>query len=143
MSESVHSLPLPLLQYRGKKLHNFEWVYGLLVALPAGDRMHAVIQCQDPFTKYQVFPSSLGVCTGRKDKTGKDIFSNDAIKIDSRDTLYKVFWHERGTWGVTPTDSKLTESFVWIEFIEIEIETCATIVGNLNDTPELFKTEDE
>lgn len=64
--------------FRGKRIDNEEWVYGDLVQSPA----HKVVQifeqdlCGDNFS---VYPKSVGQYTGKTDKNGKNVFTDDIV----------------------------------------------------------------
>ena len=114
--------------FRGKRLDNGEWVYGLLVdILKECARLRMVV---NGFVKYiTVKSSTIGQYTGLTDKNGKKIFEGDIIFDPETKENYIVEFDEG---GFCAGDMFLQ---AYISFDEFDSE----VIGNIHDNPELLK----
>ena len=108
------------MKTRGIRIDNGEFVYGCLVDnmwtysefsnVSEGTRVceiitgeyesdnweEAIIEASNVVT---VFPSSVSIYFGKKDKNGKDIYTNDKVKYKSKEYEVKYF-EEYGAFGL-------------------------------------------
>lgn len=134
--------------FRGKLKVSGEWALGNLRVTKSGA---AIITPDDtPIGNYgQVDPSTVGECTGLKDKNGKLIFEGDIIKTHyanapKADFVERVVFHggrfcgmyERGKmkmWSTLADGIKHLpqDKSVYMEWCEV--------IGNIHDNPELLE----
>lgn len=116
--------------FRGKRLDIGEWVEGFYNHIPNGrfGMDEHLIQTIKENGKigmlYAVDPSTVGQYTGLHDKTGKETFEGDILKLSTGKPHIIVF--ERGSFQLTDTAIPIcyTEKF--------------EIIGNVHDNPELL-----
>ena len=128
--------------FRGKRIDNGEWVYGLLCRV---GNTYANIVDKDTEVIYSVLTKTIGQSTGMTDKNGKKIFEGDILKIvhkyqspfddDTKEytdiTTDVVFFDDEGlcfSYGKSP--------FLCVaDNVTAEYE----VVGNIHDNPELLE----
>lgn len=139
--------------FRGKRLDNGEWVFGMLGQYHEGIKATII---ENHFGVFEntvelvcVAPETVGQYTGLKDKNGKRIFEGDMIKpfddeIDKmvvefhygqfllclygyRGYIAEYGWEEEGKYGCFEAEP--------LSSYGDDIE----IIGNIHDNPELLK----
>jgi uncharacterized phage protein (TIGR01671 family) len=82
-----------LFTYRGKRLDNGKWTYGDKVAIRNSKGVETIgikdtiYHVNDGYCNVipdEIDPSTLGVCWGRKDKNGKDVFTGHWLKVKTQ-----------------------------------------------------------
>ena len=124
--------------FRGKRIDNWEWVFGHLYVTHNGDYE---IGCYNPDTKierwtFDVDPSTVGQYTGLTDKNGKRIFEGDVCLCDrniapsvDEQTFQIIFDVEAGQWiGRGPNSDIDASQFCMCE-----------VVKTVHDNPELLE----
>ena len=128
--------------FRGKRLDNGEWVYGLLCRV--GDT-YANIRRMDTEVLYSVLTNTIGQFTGLTDKNGKKIFEGDILTIvhkyqspfddDTNEytdiTTDVVFFDDEGlcfSYGKSPF-------LCVVDNVTAEYE----VIGNIHDNPEMLE----
>lgn len=66
--------------FRGKRIDNNEWEYGLPSYDEDGEIEEIEVWSEDDINFYSVDPSTVCQCTGLEDKNGRLIFENDIVK---------------------------------------------------------------
>lgn len=122
--------------WRGKRVDNGEWVEGYLIKMWG---QFCLQNKEDENLVVEVDPSTLGECTGLRDKNGKLIFEGDIVNCSSGCPHEVIYVKEYGgTYlGGMPAFylSGLREGYAWTGSEEL--------IGNIHDTPELLKTTGE
>lgn len=118
--------------WRGKRFDNGEWVEGDLSRM--SEQLY--IAGKDHW-KFAVDPSTLGECTGLRDKNGRLIFEGDILKaiwqhLGNTDTVIGIVKYNNAAFFLETDDNYL--------FFEDNIfsDNCDAI-GNIHDNPELLK----
>ena len=96
-------------QFRGISTDTGEWVYGYGVVFSPENEIYQIIHKQGQhLTQHtQVRPESVGDCTGRHDKNGKEIWRGDIFKLEGSNFIFKVvfedfsfvIYNRYGKWG--------------------------------------------
>lgn len=120
--------------FRGKRLDNDDWVYGLLCRV--GDTYANIVR-KDTGVLYSVLTNTIGQCTGLTDKNGKKIFEGDICQIKEHgDVDLAVISFEHGAFYATPHNANIHEHTLWdIWYNDYDIE----VNGNIHDNPELLE----
>lgn len=122
--------------FRGKRLSNGKWMQGNL--LQYSDGTCCICHAVSRVNHYKVVSSTVGECTGLKDKNGKLIFEGDIIKswlgkiltvefgqyYDEEEMHSGCGWYVTGEYGTLSFDER------WGGH---------EIIGNIHDNPELLK----
>jgi uncharacterized phage protein (TIGR01671 family) len=115
--------------FRGKKISDGKWVYGLLT-LSDGKAIIQTIPYGTRSTKYVVQPDTIGQYTGIIDKNGKKIFECDIVRRKTLDDSFTGVVEFKA-----PKFQVRGEKFdVFIEDLYSAYEK----IGNIHDNPELL-----
>ncbi len=126
--------------WRGKRTDNGEWIEGYYSEFEIAKK---AIPCIIPFSPltnvfpdngvYQVNPSTLGECTGLRDRNGKLIFEGDIVTHDK--LIFVVEWDsDRATFVIRYFN--IVSVFTMLCGWELEV------IGNIHDNPKLLKGAD-
>lgn len=130
--------------FRGKRIDNSEWVYGLPSCDEDGEIEEIEVWSEDDINFYSVDPSTVCQCTGLMDKNGKLIWENDIINgsVKRGAAFYRclVLWNEcKARFDVRAMDCNfpmtLDECTDDISMSGFDYE----VVGNIFDNPELLE----
>lgn len=112
--------------WRGKRVDNGKWVTGDLSRIKAAD--HYFVD------EIMVEETTLGECTGLRDKNGTAIFEGDII-TDKRGALFRVKWNEKWSHFAceTITNAKFTPC------MNVGTMKHYEVIGNIHDNPELLQ----
>lgn len=118
--------------YRGKRIDNGEWVYGLPSCDEDGEIGEIEEWDEEDITFYPVDPTTICQCTGLKDKNGKLIFENDIVKCGNTTV---VAWNEHfASWCLTK------KGWMYHHFFgESQEPKDCEVIGNKFDNPELLE----
>ena len=125
------------IMFRGKRLDNGEWVYGYYVYYGFKDNQkhYIVPDYASALYAFEVYPSTVGQCTGQKDIDGVEIYEGDILKILGEEGMWwkeKVVWDDSMlTFGVC-TNGVSSEPLSDLEHEDIEV------IGNIYVNPELL-----
>ena len=141
--------------YRGKyagRCKSFEecWVFGDLVYLTREPHIHpqnntTTVTDTDLakiLVMHPVVPDTVGQCTGLRDKNGMLVFEGDFIKFRSNDHIYTVTW-DGGDGRFLGVSGRKTTNDRYLVYISDELRKYAEIAGNIHDTPELLKEDND
>lgn len=115
--------------FRGKRLDNGEWVYGLLCRV--GDT-YANIRRMDTEVLYSVLTNTIGQFTGLTDKNGKKIFEGDIISCGYLCDFFVEYSEEDAEYWANFGDS-IGSLHTYFD------PKRATVIGNIYDNPELME----
>lgn len=162
--------------WRGKRVDNGEWITGYYMRIVRETSIKEIIRyCiftgvefwnnlsgETALESYEVDPSTLGECTGLRDKNGNLIFEGDVFRFDDEvwSSCYTSCGTEYDSWevkncGVVGFDEEYARfDFVQYQFNENSVEadlhenrdiefaefvSNLEIAGNIHDNPELLK----
>ncbi|MBU9711096.1 YopX family protein [Evansella tamaricis] len=140
------------VKFRGKSLIELpdvpkgEWVFGKLVG--GTKRPHIVGKVVESCEEYINFeywipvdPKTVGVLTGLKDKSFKEVFESDILWDAWRDIKFIVRWDDGGQFVFdNPKDKRGTDDYYELDENGMNPENMI-VIGNIHDNPELLKGE--
>lgn len=151
--------------FRGKRIDNGKWVQGYYVPVYLSILNHefqpdyykdknfiAIERTGEEYGSYAVSidESTIGQCTGIKDKNGKLIFEWDLIKYDRWDAKFTVIYEEDCCRFICRSDKKITTGF-YMQYVDSTHKK--QIIGNIfdgdlqndfiHDNPELLEAANE
>ena len=127
--------------FRGKRIDNSEWVYGLPSYDEDGEIEEIEVWSEDDINFYSVDPSTVCQCTGLKDKNGKLIWENDIC--DRKEPYPEIVKYCNGDWTLDYSYAIHKESggcYCNLGFYTEE-RKCVEVIGNIFDNPELLESE--
>lgn len=126
---------------RGVHIFTGKFVTGLLSVSKSN------VSKSDVYTidNYQVYPNTVGQCTGRRDKNDKLIFEGDTVEDDFGAVLYVNFCEHFSQWRVYPISgaehiSKRVGAGI---YDWLNPEPCLEVIGQIYDNPELMEMAGE
>lgn len=117
--------------FRGKRTDNGEWVEGYLHIY--ADR--AFILCSIDWVR--VDPTTIGECTGLRDKNGKWIWEGDICRNTKTGEAVSVKWH--GTMAGFVWSRRIDHSYLHSFGELFRAYDKYEVIGNVVDNPELLK----
>lgn len=116
--------------FRGKRVDNGEWVYGLLCRV--GDTYANIVEKRTE-VMCTVLTNTVGQFTGMTDKNGKNIFEGDIVKQRGfLNNYYSSVCYAAGRFLVRDYETLLPTALGGISRYKIEV------IGNIHDNPKLL-----
>ncbi|MDE7398948.1 MAG: hypothetical protein K2N06_05405 [Oscillospiraceae bacterium] len=140
--------------WRGKRInnkeHNGEWVEGALYPVKytgfdfPGSKHYYLIPYDGYYdrSQLQVDPSTLGRCTGLRDKSRNLIFEGDIVEVNhpyNGKSIHKVVWDDF-CWNL---EGFYASCFDYPSLAFSEGTKYMTVIGNIHDNPELLNATGE
>lgn len=125
--------------FRGKRIDNGEWVYGLPSCDEDGEIEEIEVWSEDDINFYSVDPSTICQCTGLNDKNGNLIWENDIC--DRKEQYPEIVKYFNGDWTLDYSYASHKESggcYCNLGFYAEE-RKCVEVIGNIFDNPELLE----
>ena len=120
--------------FRGKRIDNNEWEYGLPSYDEDGEIEEIEVWSEDDINFYSVDPSTGCQCTGIKDKNGNLIWENDIVSYcDCTKEDYVISWEQNKACFEYQQYSCSMMNFDELSSCEVEV------IGNVFDNPELLE----
>lgn len=127
--------------FRGKRVDNGEWVYGLPYKAKYGCISSIV---NDDEERFLIFPETVGQFTGLTDRNGKNIFEGDIVKIRITQTEDKQTYgdckYKIGVIVYNGDFALFTCKNNFMNFINWAFNDCE-VIGNIHDNPELLENK--
>lgn len=125
--------------FRGKRIGNGEWVYGVPVIakddiadkdiIVMVDNPNEIVPMEGLALFEKVDPETVGQYTGLTDKNGKKIFEGDIIFDPELKENHIVMFDEGGFC----TEEMFLQFYLCFDEMEVEV------IGNIHDNPELLE----
>lgn len=149
------SCPQEYMLSRGKRKGTGEWIEGYFIPLtkirfaitdeyPVNPYGGAFADKTFEFgrmsvTLYEIDQTTLGRCTGLRDKNGKLIWEGDLVEWDGQSMeTYKIKYGDDASFYGTPINGKLEESS-GESLSLLNSDLGLVVVGSIHDTPELLE----
>lgn len=127
--------------WRGKRIDNKKWVEGHYFyqqkGILEGDVHYIVTYRGWGFSWLRVDPSTLGECTGLRDKNGKLIFEGDIIRYKKH--LFCIEWSA----DICSFTSRALDGANFMPCTNVGTMNNYEVISNIHDNPELLPAHEE
>lgn len=133
--------------FRGKRIDNGEWVTGGISDDHQINKAVIMRMSNRPkFIEFDVVQSTLGQCTGLRDKNGKLIFEGDLLKNNLREIFSVDYCVEWGAYRLLchiykDKDGSLIEVSGGAKALDKKRALNFEVIGNIHDNPELLEAQ--
>lgn len=127
--------------WRGKRIDNKKWVerhyFYQQKGILEGDVHYIVTYRGWGFSWLRVDPSTLGECTGLRDKNGKFIFEGDIIRYKKH--LFCIEWSA----DICSFTSRALDGANFMPCVNVGTMKNYEVIGNIHDNPDLLPAHGE
>lgn len=121
--------------FRGKRVDNGEWVYGMLCDGKIVYILSGVVEANEEYICIEVWnpviPETVGQYTGLDDKNGQRIFEGDVLIFDG--DRFVISWNDERC-------GFRMDYWMFDEQYDLsELWPTSEIIGNIHDNPELVE----
>ena len=126
------------IKFRGKRVNNGKWVYGVPLYSVVGAKVIIdTIQSYEDLRYYTVIPETVGQFTGLHDKNGKEIYEGDIVEYKDFSNGMYLFKEQPKARGVIKIDNLLNG--IYLKGMGTFEGNKAEIIDNIHTNPELLK----
>ncbi len=127
------------IKFRGKRIDNGEWVYGYFTRNDESGRCYITTQSKTGGAyPWEVDPATVGQYIGLKDKHGREIYTDDIIRIgEMGGEAGRVIFDTACLAYMVVNEHQWTGAYRLGDFDGSDI----TIVGNIHENPKLLDVD--
>lgn len=123
--------------FRGKKVSDGEWIYGMTISFGTIKRKSNDLFIENSEEKWcGIKKETFGQFTGLTDKNGVKIFEGDIVKYFSNLGLCDELYSEV-KWGKNSHGWSLNTGYG--KYYKLPSKNLIEVIGNIHDNPELLK----